>query len=377
AGFIRNKAVELVKCITNDIEVPCDADFVIEGYVDTAEGKIMEGPFGDHTGFYSLEDLYPMFHVTCITHRRDAIYPATYVGVPPQEDAYIAKATEKIFLSPIKAIIQPDIVDMWLPREGVAHNIAIFDIDKRYVGQGAKVANSMWGAGQMMLNKFTVVTSSLVGHLSDHGALLKVLKNINIEKDIIYSKGPLDVLDHAASVLGYGGKMAIDATEKMDGEEDVELADVVIPDDLQLTSQVVDVMVLRAWRSLFVVAKRGEFNFRDVARLLLEKNDIQGVQFVVLFDMIAEVEDLIWLMGNNTDAVRDTSVVDGVLVIDARMKYGGLNGFSREWPNVVTMNKETIELVDLRWNSYGVGEFISSPSLRYSKFVHNEGARVL
>ncbi|MEG2317399.1 MAG: menaquinone biosynthesis decarboxylase [Rikenellaceae bacterium] len=377
AGFIRNKAVELVKCITNDIEVPCDADFVIEGYVDTAEDKIMEGPFGDHTGFYSLEDLYPMFHVTCITHRRDAIYPATYVGVPPQEDAYIAKATEKIFLSPIKAIIQPDIVDMWLPREGVAHNIAIFDIDKRYVGQGAKVANSMWGAGQMMLNKFTVVTSSLVGHLSDHGALLKVLKNINIEKDIIYSKGPLDVLDHAASVLGYGGKMAIDATEKMDGEENVELADVVIPDDLQLTSQVVDVMVLRAWRSLFVVAKRGEFNFRDVARLLLEKNDIQGVQFVVLFDMIAEVEDLIWLMGNNTDAVRDTSVVDGVLVIDARMKYGGLNGFSREWPNVVTMNKETIELVDLRWNSYGVGELISSPSLRYSKFVHNEGARVL
>lgn len=377
AGFIRNKPVELVKCITNDVYVPNDADFVIEGYVDTTEEKVVEGPFGDHTGFYSLEDYYPVFHVTCITHRRGAIYPATYVGVPPQEDAYIAKATEKIFLSPIKAILQPDIVDMWLPMEGVAHNIAIFDIEKRYIGQGAKVASAMWGAGQMMLNKFTLITSSLSGRLSEKDALKEVLRNIDIERDVVYSKGPLDVLDHTASVMGYGGKMAIDATVKLPDEGVSEVADVSVPFEWELPPQVKMLKVLRDWTAIFAVAERGEADFKEIARNLFKYNPVQGIKFLVLFDALGDVPDLIWLMGNNTDAVRDTAIVEGVLVVDARAKVGGLNGFGREWPNVVTMDKATIELVDRKWASYGVGQFIPSPSRKYAQFVRNEGARVL
>lgn len=377
AGFIRNKPVELVKCITNDVYVPNDADFVIEGYVDTTEEKVVEGPFGDHTGFYSLEDYYPVFHVTCITHRRGAIYPATYVGVPPQEDAYIAKATEKIFLSPIKAILQPDIVDMWLPMEGVAHNIAIFDIEKRYIGQGAKVASAMWGAGQMMLNKFTLITSSLSGRLSEKDALKEVLRNIDIERDVVYSKGPLDVLDHTASVMGYGGKMAIDATVKLPDEGVSEVADVSVPFEWELPPQVKMLKVLCDWTAIFAVAERGEADFKEIARNLFKYNPVQGIKFLVLFDALGDVPDLIWLMGNNTDAVRDTAIVEGVLVVDARAKVGGLNGFGREWPNVVTMDKATIELVDRKWASYGVGQFIPSPSRKYAQFVRNEGARVL
>ncbi|MBP3356604.1 MAG: menaquinone biosynthesis decarboxylase, partial [Rikenellaceae bacterium] len=153
AGMLRRRPVRLVRCITNDLWVPADCDMVIEGYVDTTEEKRVEGPFGDHTGFYSLEDLYPRFHVTAITHRRDAVYPATIVGVPPQEDAYVAEATERIFLTPMRLALQPEIEDLYMPPAGVAHNIALMSIDCRYRGQAEKVAHSMWGAGQMMFNK--------------------------------------------------------------------------------------------------------------------------------------------------------------------------------------------------------------------------------
>ena len=147
----------MVECFTQKIKVPADCDFVIEGYVQKSEPLVIEGPFGDHTGFYSLEDYYPQFHVTCISHRKDAIYPATVVGVPPQEDKYMALATEKIFLTPIKFVISPEIEDLDLPEEGVGHNFAVVKIKKSYDGQAFKVANAMWGAGQMMFNKFLIV----------------------------------------------------------------------------------------------------------------------------------------------------------------------------------------------------------------------------
>ena len=160
AGFLRRRPVELVRCLTCGIEVPADCDFVIEGYVDPAEEKTVEGPFGDHTGFYSLEDRYPRFHVTAITHRRDAVYPATVVGVPPEEDAYIAEATERIFLAPIRLAVQPEVRDLWMPTAGTAHNLAVVAIERRYEGQAHKVAQSLWGAGQMMFNKYLVVADA-------------------------------------------------------------------------------------------------------------------------------------------------------------------------------------------------------------------------
>ena len=157
AGFLRRRSVRLVKCLTNELWVPADCDFVIEGYVDPAEECAVEGPFGDHTGFYSLEDRYPRFHVTAVTHRRDAIWPATLVGIPPQEDAWIARATERIFLEPIRFAVQPEVVDLAMPVAGTAHNLAVVSAALRYRGQALKVAQGLWGAGQMMFNKYLLV----------------------------------------------------------------------------------------------------------------------------------------------------------------------------------------------------------------------------
>ena len=163
AGFLRRKRVELVKCLTQPgVEIPADADFVIEGYIDPNDEMIWEGPFGDHTGYYSLPDWYPRFHITAITHKKRPVYPATIVGIPPQEDAWLGKATERIFLAPIKMTMVPEIVDMEMPVEGVFHNLVIVKINKEYAGQAQKVMNAMWGAGQMMFNKILVITASQI-----------------------------------------------------------------------------------------------------------------------------------------------------------------------------------------------------------------------
>ncbi|HQX73954.1 MAG TPA: menaquinone biosynthesis decarboxylase, partial [Chitinophagaceae bacterium] len=221
AGFLRKKKVELVKCISQpEVEVPADADFIIEGYVDPNDELIWEGPFGDHTGYYSLPDWYPKFHITAITHKKNAVYPATIVGIPPQEDAWLGKATERIFLAPIKMTMVPEITDMDMPIEGVFHNLVITKIKKDYAGQGQKVMNAMWGAGQMMFNKILVLADEGV-KIQDYEALAKyVFKNLNPATDIYFSTGPMDVLDHSCSKLGFGGKMCIDGTAKMEEEMD-------------------------------------------------------------------------------------------------------------------------------------------------------------
>ena len=174
AGFLRKKKVTLVRCLTNDLEVPADVDFVIEGYVDPGEELILEGPFGDHTGFYSLADYFPRFHVTCISHRKNAIFPATIVGIPPQEDGWIGKATERIFLMPIKMTVTPEVTNMHMPVEGVFHNITLVSIKKHYPGQALKVMNALWGAGQMMFNKIMAVTDATVV-LTDYLELARAL----------------------------------------------------------------------------------------------------------------------------------------------------------------------------------------------------------
>ena len=212
AGFLRRRPVKLVKCITNDIYVPADCDFVIEGYVDPSEPKTVEGPFGDHTGFYSLTDEYPRFHVTAVTRRRDAVYPATLVGIPPQEDAYIAKATEKIFLAPIRLAVQPEVKELTMPVFGTAHNLAVVSIDRRYRGQAHKVAQGLWGAGQMMFNKYLVITGEDCD-VHDPDRLAALLRRAEFPRDLIVSEGVYDVLDHATVTSGFGGKLAFDLTE--------------------------------------------------------------------------------------------------------------------------------------------------------------------
>lgn len=212
AGFLNEKPVDIVKGEKVDLYVPAEADFIIEGYVDPHEER-MEGPFGDHTGFYSAADMYPVFHVTCITCRNDAVYPATVVGKPPMEDCYMAKATERIFL-PIIKMIQPEIKDIELPIEGVFHNCALVSIEKRYPGQAKKVINALWGLGQFASTKFIAVFDKDIDLRDSATVLWKLLNNVDPGRDLIFSQGPLDALDHSASYANFGGKMGIDATRK-------------------------------------------------------------------------------------------------------------------------------------------------------------------
>lgn len=311
AGYLRGHAVKMVRCLTVDMEVPSDVDFVIEGYVDTAAELVTEGPFGDHTGFYSLEDRYPIFHVTCITHRRGAVYPATLVGVPPMEDRYIALATEKIFLEPIKLAVAPDITGLYMPWQGVAHNLAVVEITPSYAGKGLQVASALWGAGQMSFCKYIVVVDSIERFKREWGE-----KPWTIRGEVLLSSGIADVLDHAGEEMGRGGKMCIDTTSE------------------KCVSMAIDVL----------------FD-AGVERL----ND----------------DEKLWIALGNSDPSRDVKIEESVIHLDARSKE--LAG--RDFPNIVTMDNETIELVDRRWKEYSIGEFMASPSLRYKHLIIGKDAK--
>jgi len=216
-GFLRKKGVELIKGVTVDVEVPANSDIVIEGYVDPSEPLRREGPFGDHTGFYSLADDYPVFHVTCITHRKNPIYPTTIVGRPPMEDAYLGKATERLFL-PLLRVTLPEIVDMNLPVHGVFHNLAIVAIKKEFPGHARKVMHALWGLGQMMFTKTLIVVDHDI-NVHDLSEITWIAGNhIDPKRDMVFVEGPVDVLDHAAPVLAYGSKVGIDATRKWRSE---------------------------------------------------------------------------------------------------------------------------------------------------------------
>ncbi len=241
AGFLRDRPVELVKCITSDIEVPAQAEMVIEGYIDPGETRI-EGPFGDHTGFYSSADPYPVFHVTCITHRKDLIYPATIVGKPPMEDCYMGKATERIFL-PLIQLEFPEIRDMNLPMEGVFHNCAIISIKKSYPGHGRKIIHGLWGKGQMMFAKLIIVVDEDVDVQNLSYTAWRVLNNTDWKRDTIIADGPLDDLDHAANFPRYGSKLGIDATRKT--REEGMMRD--WPDEIYMSGEIVK-LVDRRWK---------------------------------------------------------------------------------------------------------------------------------
>lgn len=213
AGFIKQKSMDMVKGVTIDLEVPAEADFVIEGYIDPMEKFQTEGPFGDHTGFYTPKEDFPVFHVTCITHRKNAVYPATIVGRPPMEDAYLGWATERIFV-PFLKMMFPEITDLHLPVEGGFHNLAVVSIKKTYPGQGTKIMQSLWGAGQMMLAKCLIVVEDDIDIHDLKQLTWYVLSNIDPKRDLVLWQGPLDQLDHASNFPMYGGKIGIDATKK-------------------------------------------------------------------------------------------------------------------------------------------------------------------
>lgn len=241
AGFLNGKGIELVQCKTIDMQVPANAEIVIEGFVDPKE-MLMEGPFGDHTGFYSLAHWYPSFQVTAITHRRNPIYPTTIVGKPPMEDYFLGKATERIFLPLLKTII-PDIIDYSLPISGVFHNCAYVKIRKEYPFQARRVMHAIWGAGQMALTKFIVVVDEHVDVHNEQDVLFHLFSNCDPARDMEVAYGPVDILDHAAPETGAGSKIGFDATAKTTAEGKVR----VWPKELEMDAATRE-LVTRRWK---------------------------------------------------------------------------------------------------------------------------------
>ena len=391
AGFLRKKPVKLVKCLTNDLYIPEDSDFVIEGYVDPAEELIWEGPFGDHTGFYSLADWYPKFHVTCITHRKDAVYPATIVGIPPMEDAYIGLATERIFLTPIRMSMIPELKDMTLPVAGVAHNFTVVKIEKSYPGQAIKVMNSLWGAGQMMFNKVLIVTDSNVNIHNPSEIAKAFVENFNTNYSLHFSKGPLDVLDHSSNKFAFGSKLGIDLTKPFSEEISYEGNTVfslqkVDTEDLKNIKEVVGYKDLRSQFALPVlllsVKKDTDFSKQKISSQLLDIEGLTNFRVIVIFNEGADLNDLftlMWLLGGNIEPERDITVFgkkeeNQIVFVDSTFKTDEHDNFKRDWPNVVTMDEKTISAIDKKWEDLGIGEFIESPSLKFKNLVKGDGA---
>jgi 4-hydroxy-3-polyprenylbenzoate decarboxylase len=401
AGFLRKKKVELVKCITQpEIEVPSDADFIIEGYVDPSDEPIWEGPFGDHTGYYSLPDWYPRFHITCITHKQNPVYPATIVGIPPQEDAWLGKATERIFLAPMKMTMVPEIVDMDMPVEGVFHNLVIAQIRKEYAGQAQKVMNAMWGAGQMMFNKILVIADEAV-RIQNYKQLAQyIFKNLNPAADIYFSQGPMDVLDHSCSKLGFGGKMCIDGTGKFEEEKDESLqleaysAPLEIQNSLQQFREIkaVNASLLEKEIPVLVVSveKNRKGHVRELHQQICDLKDVEGVKMILYVEHTVDANDLtvaLWRFCNNLDPKRDSILIQrpssvyvsktfACLGLDGTIKTKELDNFQRDWPNIIVSNQATIESVDKKWHKLGLGEFIPSPSLKFKDQMYGEEAVV-
>jgi 4-hydroxy-3-polyprenylbenzoate decarboxylase len=241
AGLLREKAVEMVQCETVDLEVPAHSEFVLEGYVDPTESRI-EGPFGDHTGYYSLEEPYPVFHLTCITHRKNPIYQTTIVGPPPMEDGYIGQAVERLFLPIIQKQL-PEVVDMHMPLEGIFHNLVIVSIKKRYAGHARKIMHAIWGLGQAMFSKVIVVVDHDVDVQNLREVAWKALNHIDPERDIEFVMGPIDVLDHSSRLLGYGSHMGVDATRKWKEEGFTR----PWPDEILMSPEIKD-LVTKRWK---------------------------------------------------------------------------------------------------------------------------------
>jgi len=406
AGFLRKKKVELVKCITQpEIEVPADADFIIEGYVDPDDEMIWEGPFGDHTGYYSLPDWYPRFHITAITHKKNAVYPATIVGIPPQEDAWLGKATERIFLAPIKMTLIPEIVDMDMPVEGVFHNLVIAKIKKDYAGQGQKVMNAMWGAGQMMFNKILVLVDGDM-KIQNYEELAKyVFKNMNPATDIYFSQGPMDVLDHSCSKLGFGGKMCIDGTYKFEEEMDENYKLIINNEKLKIDSILKErfteihstnsSLLAKEISCLIIsVKKNRRGHVKELHEQICSLPEVVGVKMILYVEHTVDANDLptaLWRFCNNLDPKRDAliskqqtrssqlkahSLYSASIGFDGTRKTKEFDDFNRDWPNIIVAHDATIMAVDAKWNDLGIGNFISSPSLKFKDQMYGEEAVV-
>lgn len=356
-GYIRRERVRMVKCRTVDLEVPADADFVLEGYVDPAEPMRLEGPFGDHTGYYSLADLFPVFHVTAITHRKDAVYPTTVVGIPPQEDGPMGKATERLFLELMRFQI-PEIVDMNMPVEGAFHNLMIVSVRKRYPGHARKAMLSLWGAGLVALEKTLVVVDEDVD-VHDPRALVALLDRLDPARDVlVIEQLPTDTLDHAAPVADLGSHVGVDLTTPLAGEP--ARAPMLSPapvDDARIRQALPGVV---AWSApsarilLVSIRKERAGEAREALRALAARGLAQG-RVSVVFEADVDVRDASLATFHataNLDPARDLVVERDAIGIDATIKRPEEN--ARLWPPIIRMDEATKQRVDKRWAEYGL-----------------------
>lgn len=384
AGFIRGERVELVKCKTVPLEVPAHAEIVIEGYVDTAEPLRVEGPFGDHTGFYSPADLYPVFHVTCITHKKKPVYPATLVAIPPQEDVYLGKATERLFL-PLAQMVMGEIIDYHMPAEGTFHNVVFVKLKKSYPGQARKLVTGMFAMGLMMLSKCIIALDHDVD-LTDYQAVYEaVMTKVDPKRDLFFLEGPVDDLDHSAPFWRYGSKVGIDATTKWPVEAqgrpwgpelplhayehlvETDLAGLTVERLKAIHAGIVDAYAhpLPGGRGVLAVrlAKREPNEAKLVAKRIWESGI--GAHVVVVDEEIdvRNLSQLFWYASGNYDPKRDMQLAEFLagdgegplsrIAIDATRK-GPEEGHARQWPEYIVMTPEVKARVEARWSEYGL-----------------------
>ena len=360
AGFIRKKSVPLVKCKTVDLEVPANAEIVLEGYIDPSEMRL-EGPFGDHTGYYSQDGDFPVVHLTAITHRKDPVYLTTIVGKPPQEDFYLGRATERIFLPLLKTQL-PEIVDMDMPVEGVFHNCVIVSIDKRYPMQSRRLMSALWGLGQMSFVK-TIVTVDADVNVHDYEEVARILlSTVDFETDLFFSEGILDVLNHGSDQMLYGSKLGIDLTNKIEGEPGYGKEDPphAHPPAFPTQEAVIEVSpevkaIAEIQNSILLVAldKTEPNQGKQFIDSFFDHPNFSTVEIVIVLEGhvdLTNISIVMWKFFNNIDPKRDFYFRDERLGIDATQKFPE-EGYQQNWPEEIEMTSEIKTKVDNKWDN--------------------------
>ncbi len=343
ASYLRKKPLNMVKCVSNDLYVPSNSEFVFEGYVDINEDYVLEGPFGDHTGYYSLADYFPLFHIEKITHKKNPMFNATIVGMPPMEDCYLGLATEKIFL-PLLTLTIPEVKDMHLPFEAVFHNGALLKCESSYPKQANKIINAMWGMGQMMYQKLMVVYNEDINLRDYKSCFDSFLRNTNFSEDILITSGPLDELDHSSKQKYSGARVGFDATKKeCEYLFGVEAHNINL--DYEYTTYEIEKKVVAL---AIKFDKDNKDQIKDIVNKIKEDEVLSGIKLIIIFDQYSDISSyshMAWRLFNNIDADRDFYLNENQLIIDATRKLPIENG-GREWPNDIIMDDDIIKLVD-------------------------------
>lgn len=361
AGFIRKSPVPLVKCKTVDLEIPATAEIVLEGFIDPSEMRL-EGPFGDHTGYYSQDGDYPVFRITAITHRKNPIYLTTIVGKPPQEDFYLGKATERIFL-PLMRTQLPEIVDMNMPAEGVFHNLVILSIDKRFPMQARRLMSALWGMGQMSFVKTIIVFDQDVDIQNTQKVIETLLNKIDFTHDLFFSEGILDVLNHASDKALYGSKLGIDATTKIEGEDESKiksennsktaspLSEHVLESFTELTScKILKQNDLHQVAFATLDKKKPQQGCKVIKKFMNDKKFSAITVFVLLenHENVNDASTVLWKILNNIDPKRDMYFFGNRVGIDVSCKTGEPD-FKQYWPDEIEMSNNIKQIVDQKW----------------------------